>query len=59
MCMRQAKIATAKIAAERAVREVLPLGADLRIDSRPGAGTRLELAVPLGHKRLRKARASS
>ncbi len=32
------------------------LGADLRIESRPGEGTRLELVVPLARKSLRKAR---
>jgi len=32
------------------------LAADLRIDSTPGAGTRLELSVPLRRKTLRKSR---
>jgi signal transduction histidine kinase len=31
------------------------LGAELRVDSRPGGGTRLELAVPLGKKRRIKS----
>jgi two-component system nitrate/nitrite sensor histidine kinase NarX len=34
------------------------LGAELRVDSRPGEGTRLELIVPLNRKRPRKARKS-
>ena len=32
------------------------LAAELRVDSRPDEGTRLELAVPLARKRLRKTR---
>jgi signal transduction histidine kinase len=34
------------------------LGAELRVDSRPGEGTRLELIVPLNRKRPRKTRKS-
>ena len=34
------------------------LGAELRIESQPGVGTRLELVVPLARKRSRKSRPS-
>ncbi|MCX6878460.1 MAG: histidine kinase [Verrucomicrobia bacterium] len=34
------------------------LGADLGIDSQPGAGTRLRLSVPVASKRLRQARSA-
>jgi signal transduction histidine kinase len=41
----------------RALRQrSIALGADLRVDTRPGEGTRLTLTVPLDKKHLRKAR---
>jgi len=44
----------------RALRQrVEALGAEFRVDSRPGAGTRLELAIPLAPKRGKRRPAST